>query len=161
MLKSENIPNSLYVIILCDYELTWTLRIFSIFSPGPEAWRFYIYLPTIQEHLIWKIIIITIIKFTYNYPLVHWKSNSMTRYFLWLLSSPVIFYLILMTKELRKVQTSFALYNRLFFSTKYLGGHSDLIAGCLTFSSVELWQTMIRYQTTLGSSLVRRHNHSY
>ncbi|XP_052061814.1 L-methionine gamma-lyase-like [Mytilus californianus] len=37
--------------------------------------------------------------------------------------------------------------------TKYLGGHSDLIAGSLTFSSVELWQTTIRYQTTLGASL--------
>ncbi|CAG2192292.1 L-methionine gamma-lyase [Mytilus edulis] len=38
--------------------------------------------------------------------------------------------------------------------TKYLGGHSDLIAGSLTFSSVELWQTAIRYQTTLGASLI-------
>lgn len=37
--------------------------------------------------------------------------------------------------------------------TKYVGGHSDLTAGSLTFSSVKLWQTMVRYQTTLGASL--------
>lgn len=39
-------------------------------------------------------------------------------------------------------------------STKYLGGHSDLVAGCLTFGSVDLWKTMIHYQTTLGTSMV-------
>lgn len=37
--------------------------------------------------------------------------------------------------------------------TKYLGGHSDLVAGCLTFGSVDLWKTMIHYQTTLGTSM--------
>lgn len=39
-------------------------------------------------------------------------------------------------------------------STKYLGGHSDLVAGCLTFGSVDLWKTMIHYQTSLGTSMV-------
>ncbi|XP_022335742.2 L-methionine gamma-lyase-like [Crassostrea virginica] len=37
--------------------------------------------------------------------------------------------------------------------TKYLGGHSDLVAGCLTFGSVDLWKAMIHYQTTLGTSM--------
>lgn len=37
--------------------------------------------------------------------------------------------------------------------TKYLGGHSDLIAGCLTFRDVKNWKAMKRYQTTLGAQL--------
>lgn len=37
--------------------------------------------------------------------------------------------------------------------TKYLGGHSDLIAGCLTFKDVQHWKTVKRYQTTLGAQL--------
>ncbi|KAL5021971.1 hypothetical protein ScPMuIL_001126 [Solemya velum] len=37
--------------------------------------------------------------------------------------------------------------------TKYLGGHSDLTAGCATFRTVKLWKAMKRYQTTLGSVL--------
>ena len=46
------------------------------------------------------------------------------------------------------------IYNITHFSTKYLGGHSDLVAGCLTFGSVDLWKAMIHYQTTLGTSMV-------
>lgn len=53
-----------------------------------------------------------------------------------------------------KIQITSRLSSIILSSTKYLGGHSDLIAGSLTFSSVELWQTMMRYRTTLGSSLV-------
>ena len=37
--------------------------------------------------------------------------------------------------------------------TKYLGGHSDLTAGCLTFKKVEHWKMMKRYQSTLGMQL--------
>lgn len=37
--------------------------------------------------------------------------------------------------------------------TKYLGGHSDLTAGCLTFRDVKHWKMMNRYQSTLGSQL--------
>ncbi|KAL4219733.1 hypothetical protein ACF0H5_020147 [Mactra antiquata] len=37
--------------------------------------------------------------------------------------------------------------------TKYLGGHSDLTAGCLTFKDVKNWKTMKRYQSTLGVQL--------
>lgn len=37
--------------------------------------------------------------------------------------------------------------------TKFMGGHSDLTAGSLTFRTTELWKKMIRYQTTLGASL--------
>ncbi|XP_062594521.1 L-methionine gamma-lyase-like [Saccostrea cucullata] len=37
--------------------------------------------------------------------------------------------------------------------TKYLGGHSDLVGGCLTFASVDLWKTVIHYQTSLGTTL--------
>ena len=37
--------------------------------------------------------------------------------------------------------------------TKYLGGHSDLTAGCLTFKDVQTWKTMKRYQTTFGMQL--------
>lgn len=37
--------------------------------------------------------------------------------------------------------------------TKYLGGHSDLTAGCLTFKDVKHWKMMKRYQTTLGMQL--------
>ncbi|KAL3860736.1 hypothetical protein ACJMK2_010814 [Sinanodonta woodiana] len=37
--------------------------------------------------------------------------------------------------------------------TKYLGGHSDLTAGSLTFSTVSLWKHMKRYQTSLGLQL--------
>ncbi|XP_033754946.1 L-methionine gamma-lyase-like [Pecten maximus] len=37
--------------------------------------------------------------------------------------------------------------------TKYLGGHSDLTAGSLTFRTKDLWQEAILYQTTFGSSL--------
>ena len=37
--------------------------------------------------------------------------------------------------------------------TKYLGGHSDLIAGSLTFRDVKHWKAMKRYQSTLGAQL--------
>ncbi|XP_045169560.2 L-methionine gamma-lyase-like [Mercenaria mercenaria] len=37
--------------------------------------------------------------------------------------------------------------------TKYLGGHSDLMAGCLTFKKAEHWKMMKRYQSTLGMQL--------
>lgn len=37
--------------------------------------------------------------------------------------------------------------------TKYLGGHSDLTAGCLTFKDVKHWKVMKKYQTTLGMQL--------
>ncbi|XP_060076410.1 L-methionine gamma-lyase-like [Ylistrum balloti] len=37
--------------------------------------------------------------------------------------------------------------------TKYLGGHSDLLAGSLTFRTVHLWKEAIRYQNTFGSGL--------
>lgn len=37
--------------------------------------------------------------------------------------------------------------------TKYLGGHSDLTAGCLTFRDVQNWKSMKRHQTTLGAQL--------
>lgn len=37
--------------------------------------------------------------------------------------------------------------------TKYLGGHSDLTAGCLTFRDVTHWKMMKRYQSTLGVQL--------
>lgn len=37
--------------------------------------------------------------------------------------------------------------------TKYLGGHSDLTAGCLTFKDVKNWKIMKRYQSTLGMQL--------
>lgn len=37
--------------------------------------------------------------------------------------------------------------------TKFIGGHCDLSAGCLTFKDVKHWQKMKRYQTTLGSQL--------
>ncbi|XP_061163568.1 L-methionine gamma-lyase-like [Saccostrea echinata] len=37
--------------------------------------------------------------------------------------------------------------------TKYLGGHSDLVAGCLTFTSVDLWKTVLHFQTTMGTTL--------
>lgn len=37
--------------------------------------------------------------------------------------------------------------------TKYLGGHSDLTAGCLTFKDVKHWKMMKRYQSTLGVQL--------
>ncbi|XP_052796213.1 L-methionine gamma-lyase-like [Mya arenaria] len=37
--------------------------------------------------------------------------------------------------------------------TKYLGGHSDLTAGCLTFKDVQNWKEMKRYQSSLGVQL--------
>ncbi|KAH3833542.1 L-methionine gamma-lyase-like [Dreissena polymorpha] len=37
--------------------------------------------------------------------------------------------------------------------TKYLGGHSDLTAGCLTFREVKNWKLMKRYQSSLGVQL--------
>jgi len=37
--------------------------------------------------------------------------------------------------------------------TKYLGGHSDLLAGCLTFSNLENWRKVKRYQAVIGVQL--------
>jgi len=42
-----------------------------------------------------------------------------------------------------------------FFSTKYIGGHSDITAGCLSFCNKELYKKAHWYLVLLGSSLVR------
>jgi cystathionine beta-lyase/cystathionine gamma-synthase len=36
--------------------------------------------------------------------------------------------------------------------SKYLGGHTDIIGGCATFSQVKLWKEMKSFQATNGSS---------
>ncbi|XP_071085507.1 L-methionine gamma-lyase-like [Haliotis cracherodii] len=37
--------------------------------------------------------------------------------------------------------------------TKYMGGHSDLIAGCVTTKTVDLWKRIKKWQTSLGCML--------
>ena len=37
--------------------------------------------------------------------------------------------------------------------TKYIGGHSDVIAGCLCFNSKELWDKMFFILKTMGTGL--------
>ena len=45
-----------------------------------------------------------------------------------------------------------------YYSTKYMGGHSDIVAGCISFANEELMKKAHRYSTLLGSSLVSDNN---
>ena len=40
------------------------------------------------------------------------------------------------------------------FSSKYMGGHSDLIAGCVSTRTVPQWRRLKKMQAALGSCLV-------
>ena len=40
------------------------------------------------------------------------------------------------------------------FSTKYIGGHSDLVAGAVSYASEELGSIIHEHQILLGSNLV-------
>jgi hypothetical protein len=40
------------------------------------------------------------------------------------------------------------------FSSKYMGGHTDLIAGCVTVAHIEHWTALKEHLATTGSTLV-------
>ena len=49
---------------------------------------------------------------------------------------------------------SIFLHVMLCCSTKFLGGHSDLLAGVMTCASLEHWKELLVWRTTLGNTLV-------
>ncbi len=41
-----------------------------------------------------------------------------------------------------------------FSSSKFIGGHSDVIGGCVTTATIDQWRILKRQQTVTGSAVV-------